>query len=142
MRIEIEDARKPKPVGQAQAARILIVDDDPVVGAVVAQLLQSLGYAPSCCSSAAEALAQLKGGNFDVILTDFRMPKMTGVELAQEAKKCNAFVPVILMTGYASTMEANEMELGEINRVLQKPIALPHLELAIKSSLRTKADWY
>jgi hypothetical protein len=39
-------------------------------------------------------------------------------------------------------MEANEMELGEINRVLQKPIALPHLELAIKSSLRTKADWY
>ena len=89
-----------------------------------------------------EALTQLKCGKFDVVLTDFRMPKMTGVEFAQEAKKCNAFVPVILMTGYASTMEANEMELGEINRVLQKPIALPHLELAIKSSLRTKADWY
>ena len=49
---------------------------------------------------------------------------------------------VILMTGYAASMEANEMELAEINRILEKPIALPNLERAIKSSLMDKSEWY
>ena len=143
MRIELKPGKKSKPVAQDQAARVLIVDDDPSVGTVVTELLESLGYSSSCCFSPTEALIELKGGKFDVILTDFRMPTMTGVELAQEAKKCNAFVPVILMTGYASTMEANEMQLGPINRILEKPIALPTLDRAIKSSLMDdKSDWY
>jgi DNA-binding NtrC family response regulator len=142
MRIELKCGKKPRQEAKDRAARVLIVDDDPSVGAVVTHLLDSIGYESSSCISATQALIQLKDEKFDVVLTDFRMPKMNGVELAQEARKCNSMVPVILMTGYAASMEANEMELAEINRILEKPIALPNLERAIKSSLMDKSEWY
>jgi len=116
-------------------ARILIVDDDPAVGEVMGQVLEALGYSSACCGDPAEAISRFKEGGFDVILTDYRMPTMSGIELSQEMRKCQASIPVILMSGYSPEMEEGEMSLSPIDLILDKPIEMDRLDQAIKSSL-------
>ena len=99
------------------------------------QVLQALGYSSSACNNATEALSEFKDGTYDVILTDYRMPEMTGIELCRQVRKCNSSVPVILMSGFNPTMEENEMRLSPINLILEKPIEMACLDRAIKSSI-------
>jgi CheY-like chemotaxis protein len=120
--------QQPKP-------RILIVDDDPSVSTVMREVLKALGYSSSTCNNANEALLQFQDGDYDVVLTDYRMPEMTGIELCRQVRKSNASVPVILMSGYNPTMEENEMHLSPINLILEKPIEMACLDRAIKSSI-------
>ena len=123
--------------------RILVVDDDLSVGMVVSQVLEALGYSSSTCGDPTEALSQLKEGAFDVLLTDYRMPAMTGIELSRQVRKYNASVPIILMSGYDPTMEENEMRLSPFNLILDKPIEMDCLDRAIKSSLLSnRSDCY
>ena len=127
--------RQPQP-------RILIVDDDLFVATLVGQELESLGYSSTCCVDPTEALSQLRDGTIDMLLTDYQMPEMTGVELAQQARKCNALIPIILMTGYGFTMQDGEMSLRYIDLILEKPFAMDRLEGAIKCTLSKKTNWY
>ncbi len=83
-------------------ARVLLVDDDPLVSVNTAYMLMDLGHSVLEATSGAEALRTLKGDTqFDVVVTDYAMPGMSGLDLA---KKINALwpkIPVILATGYA-----------------------------------------
>jgi len=107
------------------------------------QLLEALGYSSSTCTNANDALSQFQDGTYDVILTDYRMPEMSGIELCRQARKCNSSVPVILMSGYSPTMEENEMGLSPFNHILDKPIEMSCLDRAIKSSmLSSKSNEY
>jgi CheY-like chemotaxis protein len=111
------------------------VDDDPAVSAVMGQVLEVLGYSSSCCGDPIEAISQFKDGAFDVLLTDYRMPAMNGIELSRQVRKCNATVPIILMSGYDPTMLENEMHLSPFDLILDKPIEMESLDRAIKTSL-------
>jgi len=128
---------------QQSQPRILIVDDDPSVSSVMGQVLEVLGYSSSTCGDPAEAVAQFRDGSFDVLLTDYRMPAMNGIELSQQVRKCNASVPIILMSGYHPTMEENEMHLSPFDMILEKPIEMESLDRAIKSTLQSnKSNCY
>jgi len=120
---------------QKTQPRILIVDDEPSVSAVMRQVLEALGYSSSICNNGNEALLQFQDGTYDVVLTDYRMPEMSGIELCRQIRKCNSSVPVILMSGYSPTTEENEMHLSPINLILEKPIEMACLDRAIKSSM-------
>lgn len=128
---------------QQTQARILIVDDDPSVGSVMSQILEALGYSASWCADPKEAISQFNEGGFDAILTDYRMPTMSGITLSQHVRKNNASVPIILMSGYNPAMEENEMHLSPIDFILDKPIDMECLDRTIKSALlSTKSNAY
>jgi putative two-component system response regulator len=80
---------------------LLIVDDDPYVLESISSLLSEFGYNVHTCQNAHEAIKQVMNDHFDVILTDIKMPQITGIELLQNIHTYNQQIPVILMTAFA-----------------------------------------
>ncbi len=80
---------------------ILIVDDDPYVLKSIAKLLEEHGYTVYSCQNAGDAIKMVEKVLFDLVLTDIRMPKVTGIELLKNIHTYNQEIPVILMTAFA-----------------------------------------
>src|SRR5262249_16683454 len=90
------------PAVKPLRARLLFVDDDFLIGLSPASLLEDLGHTVIRVGSGADALAVLVGGNaVDLMITDYAMPGMTGLQLAEEARKLRPGLPILLATGYA-----------------------------------------
>lgn len=82
-------------------SKILLVDDDPDVLASTSALFSDTGYSVTACSSADEALESIKGNKYDVVLSDIKMPEISGIDLLEQAHKIDSQLPVILITAYA-----------------------------------------
>lgn len=80
---------------------VLVVDDDPYVLESVTALLKQCGYIVVPCGNAEEAMARLQDTGVDTVLTDIKMPVITGIELLEIIHNLNPDIPVILMTAYA-----------------------------------------
>ncbi len=95
------------------SARVLVVDDEGAIRYSVSKTLQRIGYQVDEASSGEEALDMIGKSEYEVILTDIRMPGLTGVELLKRIKDISPDGIVILMTGYASLGTAVEsLRLG------------------------------
>lgn len=115
-----------------ETARILVVDDDPQVRSMAVALLDELGYVVDEAVDGTDALRLLQTGRrFDLMLTDYAMPTMTGVELAVRAKALAPGLGILLMTGYA---DAGALPAGALP-VLRKPFGLDDLGTAVKRLL-------
>ncbi len=109
--LPISDAAEkdqPKPaataprVDGARSVRVLVVDDDQMVRAGTAAMLEDLGHLPIEVGSGAEALDVLRSEpEIDMVITDHAMPSMTGTELAGEIHRIRPDLPVVIATGYA-----------------------------------------
>lgn len=86
--------------------RVLIVDDEERMAGVVAMALGRAGYACETCSSGAAALAAIEAGGADVVVTDWKMPEMDGIELLRQLHARQPGLPVILLTAFASIPSA------------------------------------
>lgn len=121
------------------ARQILIVDDNLEVSQVVVQMLEHLGYLSVSCGHAQEALVHLQSQKFDLMLIDYRMPEMTGLDLILLLRQEGCNVPIVMMTGYTATEDRILSEkIGDFT-ILKKPIALPELAEALEESLDSKA---
>lgn len=116
---------------------VLLVDDEPYLLEVFAQVLSTYGYAVECASSGEEALAILGDPSrpVDLLLTDQTMPAMTGIELARNVKSLQTNLPVLLCTGFQDEqLQAQAREVG-IVRILSKPLELSELARIVRTSL-------
>src|SRR5688572_23476198 len=111
-----------RPAGAAKMARILVVDDQEMMRDSLAANLAREGHEVVAISDGTVAVSRLEGpGRFDLLITDLKMPKMTGIELLAEAKRVGPDVPVVLMTAFATVQTAVEaMKLGAYDYI-QKP---------------------
>lgn len=119
------------PVGNE---RILLVEDDAPLLTVEKELLEELGYKVTAIKSGVEALEIIKTvpDRFAIMITDFTMPKMTGVQLTKKIRAAGVTFPVLLCTGYGeviSEKEAKELGIGDI---IKKPIELDKIAKAIR----------
>jgi signal transduction histidine kinase len=116
--------RAPVTPTQSARARILFVDDDPLIAASTVSLLEDLGHDVIEAHSAPEALALLERGlDADLLITDHAMPGMTGSELAREVRRRHSGLPILLATGFAE-LEGDKM--ADLPR-LSKPYTLDQL---------------
>ena len=83
-------------------AYILVVDDDPNVRLLLAREIGDRGYEVVAAVDGAQAMAEMDRGDFDVVLTDIRMPGMDGIDLTEWIKHTRPDTEVIVMTGYGS----------------------------------------
>lgn len=114
--------------------RILFVDDDPLVRVTVAALLEDMGHWVVSADSGAEALASLDEGTpYDVLVTDYAMPGMTGTELIARARERVPQLAAVVASGYAET--AIDPALGVVR--LAKPFDRGALEEALRHVLTT-----
>ncbi|MCR8526460.1 response regulator, partial [Escherichia coli] len=96
----------PSAIARHSDLTVLLVDDEPLVRAGVAAMLDDLGYRVIEASSADEAHVLVgSGAGFDVLITDHAMPGRTGTELAAELRAKRPGLPVLLVTGYAKVAE-------------------------------------
>lgn len=106
---------------------VLLVDDEPEITAVVAEKLAAEGYRSVCASSGAEALALLDSTNPDAILTDIKMPGMSGLEMVQEIRKKGIELPCVILTAhFGSENMVSALRIG-VTDFLEKPFKLNHL---------------
>jgi PAS domain S-box-containing protein len=120
-----------------QGVRLLLVDDDDEVRQVARVMLQEMGATVSEATCGADALLLLQTeSDIDLMLVDYTMPQMTGVELAHRARAKLVDLPVVLMTGYsAATLGDSGPDVFEI---LQKPF---RAEALAETLLRALGDW-
>lgn len=107
---------------------ILLVDDDETVRETSADMLRELGYQVRQAESGQQALEMLGQVEFDVMVTDIRMPGMSGFELCDLASERHQDLKIILMSGY---FQAQTL----MRRFLQKPFRTYDLDQAIRAEL-------
>jgi len=113
-------------------ARILIADDEPKLGRLLAEALEADGHAVARAGGGREALAQLAGGGVDVVVTDLRMPDVDGLAVLRAARARPEPPDVVLMTAHASAESAVEaMKAGAADYVT-KPFAMDELRLRVR----------
>ena len=119
----------------SERLRILVVDDDRRMAKTLVNIFQVKGYQAEAACSGTEALGKVAGEHFDCVLTDIKMPEMSGVELYRAIKARRPDLPVVLMTAYSTDKLVNEgLEEGAI-ATLTKPLDINTL-LSFFSSLR------
>ena len=111
--------------------RVLLVEDDALVGVVTADLLSDLGHLVTRAEAADEALQALQDAEFDLLLTDIRMPGMNGVELAGQAVAQKPELKVLLCSGWAADALGDEIA-GARWPLLAKPFDAAQLERALQ----------
>lgn len=127
---------------QGHDSSILIIDDDTSVLETTAVLLREHGYSVISCENAKDAMAKLRENKVDVVLTDIRMPEVSGIELLEEVRSINMDIPVILMTAYAELdIAISAMGKGAFDFIVKpyKSELLVHsIEMAVKHKKRIK----
>ncbi len=117
------------------AEKLLIVDDEKNIRESMVRLLRTKGYDTEGAESGAEALQKIRGKSFDLLIMDFRMPGMDGLETFRRAREFNPEIAVIMLTGYGTPERENEaMRLG-VKKFVRKPITIDQLANVINDVL-------
>ncbi|WP_284507409.1 hybrid sensor histidine kinase/response regulator [Caballeronia sp. ATUFL_M2_KS44] len=119
-----------------ERACVLVVDDDPLIASSTAFLLEDLGHEVVEVHSGVAALDVLHNGkHIDLILTDYSMPRMTGLELAHAARGLRPSLPVVIATGYAELPEGADHTIPRI----RKPYLQEQLIAEIRKALHPRS---
>jgi two-component system response regulator HydG len=116
-------------------ARILIADDQEMMRDSLAATLAREGHEVVAAGDGPVAVSKLQAGRFELLISDLKMPKMTGIELLVEAKKLRPDMPVVMMTAFATVQTAVEaMKLGAYDYI-QKPFDGDEIKILIDRTL-------
>lgn len=117
--------------------RILLVDDEVQTRMVSQKILEKLGYNVIAHSKPEDALELYRDlpDQFDLIITDFRMPGMNGAELSEEIKKINSQVPIILVSGFSSEFGEEDAKSLGINMFVRKPLLTKDFAQLVEGAL-------
>jgi CheY-like chemotaxis protein len=118
--------------------KVLVVDDDPVVGKSFDRVLKSKGYAVITASNGEEALNKLHAEQYDVVFTDIKMPGMSGLEVAERVKASQPWLPVVIVTGYGTDANEARAKAAGAAGFLRKPLSPEMIEGSARDALLEK----
>jgi|GEM_PF-800342 len=132
--------KTPSPVSNANLPanlKVLIIDDEVVLGRVLNRMLQNIGYRPEVFSDPLVALERLKENvdGYDVVITDLGMPNMNGWEVAATVRNLNPKIPVILVTGWYMEEGLESLHERGVTALLTKPYTSKHLQETLQKIL-------
>jgi two-component system phosphate regulon response regulator PhoB len=122
-----------------QSARILLVDDDVEVRDVVTAILEAVGFEVVASHSGEEGLAKLERSSFDLVVLDWTLPGMSGLELCRAVRARWTRLPVLFLTANASTEDVVDAFAGGADDYVVKPFRAPELGARIFGLLRRAA---
>ena len=121
-------------------ARILIVDDEATIRASLQESLAADGHEVETADTGEEALARCHNREYDLVITDLRLPGVSGLEIMQALRNQGNATPVIMMTAYGDVDSAiDAMKLGAYDYV-KKPFKLGEMKRQVKAALRATPD--
>ena len=111
--------------------RILVVDDEPFVCDAVKMMLDFDGHNVDTAANGKEALEKFTKGKYDLVITDWKMPEMSGDQLAEAIKKQVPDQPIVMITAHAEMLQTANISPQLIDAVVPKPFLLEDLRKAI-----------
>jgi two-component system phosphate regulon response regulator PhoB len=130
--------RKSDPFAQGPNARVLLVDDDRDIREVVGAMLDAVGLTVEAATSAEEALERVRAQSFDLLVLDWNLPGMTGIELCRLIRKDRVLstLPVLFLTAHASSRDVVDAFASGADDYVVKPFRAPELGARIFGLLR------
>jgi PAS domain S-box-containing protein len=124
-------------IPRGNGERILVLDDEPRIAGFMERWLDDLGYAVKV-ETRPEAALQLLGeapDDWDLVMTDYLMPGMTGLEFAARVRELNPTVPIVLTTGFVDDIPEEAIRAAGVGKVLRKPVFMKALAEALRELL-------
>jgi two-component system, OmpR family, response regulator len=118
--------------------RILVVEDEPKLAAVIAKGLEAKGYAVDTIGDGAEALTRIlvHGKDYDLVILDLMLPSKTGAEICKEARAQGSTVPILVLTARTETEHKVELLLAGADDYMVKPFSFDELLARVQAILR------
>ena len=125
-------------VPQGHGQKILVVDDEPALTAVLQKTLQRLGYHVAASNSAGGAIRRFRENPawFDLVITDLTMPEINGLEVASQIRAIRPDLPIILVSGYSTDVDAERLRAAGICERLDKPVSPSAIAEAVARVLK------
>ena len=117
------------------AGKVLVVDDHASARESMTEILRGAGHRVDAVSSALEALNRLKGSSYDVVITDLKMPGMTGLEFIHELERRDSQLQIVMVTAYASVATAVEAMRHGAFDYIEKPFGADQLESLVTRAM-------
>ena len=122
----------------SSAAKILLVEDDPGIVVTLRRLLAGEGHDVCVETRGDNGLAKARTDSFDVVVTDMKLPGLTGLELVRELHSAQPRLPIILMTAHGTTETAIEATKCGAYDYLLKPFEMPELIQLVQKALTSR----
>ncbi len=115
--------------------RVLVVDDEPSIRDLLSKMLALVDYHVDVASDGQSALEHMRLGRYDLLITDLRMPGMDGISVIHAARRLQADLPVIIITGFSTEASAIEAANLGVAGYLTKPFRVPKVLEAAANAL-------
>ncbi|APR84094.1 sigma-54 dependent DNA-binding response regulator [Minicystis rosea] len=119
----------------AERPRILVIDDEPDIRETLDMVLALAGYEVSTAASGISAIERMKTEHFDLVITDLRMPGLSGIDTVEALRKLDPGLAVIVVSGYASEDATARCLAQGALCVMNKPFQLDELLQVVKDAL-------
>ena len=127
-----------RQTSNAPHARILLVDDNTHGLSARKTVLEELGHRITTASSGSDALEQFAPHKFDMVVTDYKMPRMDGMELISRLRKLQPGLPIVLVSGFVDSMGLSEENTGADVVIQKSSNEVSHLVRSVNRLLRRK----
>jgi CheY-like chemotaxis protein len=117
------------------AKKILIVDDNPNMSSLLVEMLEVFQYEALRASDGHDALQKLDQDKYSMVITDMRMPKMTGLELLRAIKEKQPKMPVVVISGYSVDEQDSDFVKAKADGFLNKPFMMADIEQLLSDLL-------
>ncbi|WP_163338902.1 ATP-binding protein [Desulfopila sp. IMCC35008] len=121
---------------------ILLVDDDVMLSQITQLTLEQLGYKVTSQNSSVDAVQLFRNTaqDYDLVLTDYDMPKLTGLELTDRLREIRRDIPIVLYTGFSEMVDEELAQSRGINGFAYKPVPRSHMARLIRTALHTEKN--
>ena len=118
--------------------RIMIVDDEPLIGSSLEEALQKWNFDATLVTEGESAVEQFTRQSFDMVLTDVRMPTISGMEVLEKVKKASPATPVVMITAFGTIDQAVEAMKKGAYDYITKPFSLDEIKFCLEKYFKTK----
>ena len=125
-------------VARIKETNILVVDDDKDLADNLAEYLATLGFKVTVTYGGREGLDKFKQGDFQLVITDLKMPEMDGMELLESLKSLDSNANVLIITGYATIESAVEAMKKGAHDFITKPFKMEEIEAIVSRALERR----
>lgn len=130
--------------GNGEPLRILVVDDNADMRRLEVMILKGAGYCVDTAADAEAAWLALKGGDYDLLVTDYIMPGASGLALVRQLRAAGFAVPVVMVSGNVEDLDTPSLTRDPGSRIhafVRKPFTAADLLWAVRSAVTAEATW-
>ncbi|HLR74657.1 MAG TPA: response regulator [Virgibacillus sp.] len=115
--------------------KILVVDDQPGIRLLLTEIFTHKGYEVSTAKTGREALDKINARSFDLVILDYKLPILDGLEVIKQLEQQDCTIPLILMSGLTEQLSKQRKESRLIKKIVSKPFDVQKMSTLVQSML-------